>query len=267
MKVKEITKHIESVAPLSLQEHWDNSGLQIGNPEQDVCSVLLCTDITEDILWEAYEKQCQLVVSHHPLLFHGLKTIQGSTMQERCAVFAIKHNISIYSSHIPMDSYLHGVSGHIAEKLGIYDYNILAPTQPSAGLGVVGNLPKPIYFSVFLEQVAKIFRVRAIRYTPPVKESVQRIAVCGGAGSEFMQRAIEQQADVYLSADFKYHEFCDSVSRIAIVDIGHFESEQFTKEIFQSILEPFQQSVNLFMAENDINLVHTYIANNNIKNN
>ncbi len=267
MKVKEITKCIESVAPLSLQEHWDNSGLQIGNPEQDVHSVLLCTDITEDILEEAYEKQCQLVISHHPLLFHGLKTIQGSTMQQRCTVFAIKHNISIYSSHIPMDSYLHGVSGHIAEKLGIYDYDILSPTQPFAGLGIIGNLPKPVNFHIFLEQVAETFHVDAIRYTPPVQEFVQRIAACGGAGSEFMQQAIDRQADVYLSADFKYHEFCDSVSRIAIMDIGHFESEQFTKEIFQSILEPYQPAINLIMAENDINPVYTYIANSNILNN
>lgn len=264
MNVREITKKIESVAPLSLQEHWDNSGLQIGDFEQEVRSVLLCIDITEDILFEAYKKQCQLVISHHPLLFHGLKTIQGCTPQERCAIFAIKHDISIYSSHIPMDVYLHGVSGHIADKIGMLDYTILSLTQPPAGLGVIGNLPAPMHFTDFLQQIADIFHVSAIRYTPPQKEPIQRIAICGGAGSEFMQQAIEQHADVYLSADFRYHEFCDSLSRIAIVDIGHFESEQFTKEIFYSILEPYRNQINLFMAENDICPIRTYITKNNI---
>lgn len=267
MRVKKITEKIESVAPLSLQEHWDNSGLQIGKPEQEVRSVLLCTDITENILREAYEKQCQLVISHHPLLFRGLKTIQGSTMQERCAIFAIEHNISIYSSHTPMDAYPHGVSGHIADKLGIRDYTVLALTQPPAGLGVIGDLPEPMHFSAFLRKVAAAFQVETIRYTLPAKEFVQHIAICGGAGSEFVQLAIDQKADVYLSADFKYHEFCDAVPRIAVVDIGHFESEQFTKEIFYSILEPYKKSINLLMAENDINPIHTYIANNNINNN
>lgn len=259
MIVQEIIEQIESVAPLSLQAHWDNSGLQIGNRLQDVTSVLLCTDVTEDILEEALENHCQLVISHHPLLFHGLKTIQGNTMQERCVMFALRNNISIYSSHIPMDVYLHGVSGHIAEKLGIDTYEILSPTQQDIGFGVVGYLPHPICFKGFLKQVKDTFCSQSVRYTDPQKEDVQKIAICGGAGSEFLQEAIRQQADIYLSADFKYHEFIESIGKIAVVDIGHFESEQYTKEVFRKILAPYATKLRILLAKNDKCLVHTYI--------
>ncbi len=266
MKVKKLIKQIESVAPLSLQEHWDNSGLQIGNNEQDVHSVLLCTDITEPILQEAIAKHCQLIISHHPLLFHGLKTIQGNTPQERCAILAIQNNISLYSSHTAMDVYVHGVSGHIAEKLGITQYTILSPTQPEHGLGVIGNLPQPTDFHDLLQQIGTTFHVPSLRYTQPQQPKVQRIAICGGAGSEFLEAAIEQQADVYLSADFKYHEFCSANARIAVIDMGHFESEQFTKEIFAELLKPFQPQIDILFADNDQSPVLHFITSSNTMN-
>lgn len=266
MKVREIIKQIESVAPLSLQEHWDNSGIQIGDIEQEVRSVLLCTDITEVILQEAIDRNCQLVISHHPLLFHGLKTIQGNTTAERCAILAIKNNISLYASHTAMDVYLHGVSGHIADRLGIERYEILSPTQPEHGLGVVGCLPTPVPFVDFLKRVADSFHIPAMRYTAPKQETVQRIAVCGGAGSEFIPLAIEQNADVYLSSDFKYHEFCEANGLIAVVDMGHFESEQYTKEVFAHLLAPCRNRIEIVISENDRSPVLTYIRSNIIMN-
>ncbi len=266
MKVREIIKQIESVAPLSLQEHWDNSGIQIGDIEQEVRSVLLCTDINEVILQEAIDRNCQLVISHHPLLFHGLKTIQGNTTAERCAILAIRNNISLYSSHTAMDVYLHGVSGHIADRLGIERYEILSPTQPEHGLGVIGCLPTPVPFVDFLKRVADSFYIETMRYTAPKQETVQRIAVCGGAGSEFIPLAIEQKADVYLSADFKYHEFREANGLIAVVDMGHFESEQYTKEVFAHLLAPCRDRIEIVLSENDRSPVLTYIRSNNIIN-
>ncbi len=266
MKVREIIQNIESVAPLSLQEHWDNSGIQIGDVEQEVHSVLLCTDITEDILREAIERKCQLVISHHPLLFHGLKTIQGNTNAERCAILAIKNNISLYSSHTAMDVCLHGVSGHIADRLGMKEYEILSTTQPGYGLGVIGCLPTPVRFLDFLNQIADSFHVQAMRYTQPKREMIERIAICGGAGSEFVALAIAQEADVYLSSDFKYHEFCEANGQIAIVDMGHFESEQYTKEVFADLLDSCRNRIEIVLSESDRSPVLTYIRSNNKMN-
>ncbi len=258
MLLCEVINIIESVAPLSIQEGWDNSGLQVGVKEAEVASVLLCTDITEAILDEAIQKSCQLIISHHPLLFHGLKTIQGATPTERCVMRAIQHGIVIYSSHTAMDCYLHGVSGRMAEKLGIRDYTILAPTGEGVGLGVIGRLPQAVAFTDLLARVKTAFVAPVIRYTQPAKETVETVALCGGAGSEFAETAIQAGADVYISADFKYHEFQQAAGRIAIMDIGHFESEQYTKEIFQELLLQAAPQLQVILAEADCSPIYAF---------
>ncbi len=258
MLLCEVINIIESVAPLSIQEGWDNSGLQVGVKEAEVASVLLCTDITEAILDEAIQKNCQLIISHHPLLFRGLKTILGATPTERCVMRAIQHGIAIYSSHTAMDCYLHGVSGRMAEKLGIRDYTILAPTGEGVGLGVIGKLPQAVAFTDLLAQVKTAFGAPVIRYTQPAKEIVETVALCGGAGSEFAETALQAGADVYISADFKYHEFQQAAGRIAIMDIGHFESEQYTKEIFQELLLQAAPQLSVILADNDKSPIYAY---------
>ncbi len=258
MLLGEVINIIESVAPLSIQEEWDNSGLQVGVKEAEVASVLLCTDITEAIVDEAIAKDCQLIISHHPLLFHGLKTIQGATPQERCVMQAIRHGIAIYSSHTAMDCYLHGVSGRMAEKLGITDYRILSLTGENVGLGVIGRLPAAIPFDALLARVKEAFHAPVIRYVAPTATLVQTIALCGGAGSEFTQEAIRQGANVYISADFKYHEFQQAVGQIGVMDIGHFESEQYTKEVFAALLQAHAPALHVIMADNDISPIQAY---------
>lgn len=258
MRARDIFDIIESVAPLSQQEEWDNSGLQIGSNEAEVSSVLLCTDITEAVLNEAVAKGCQLVLSHHPLLFHGLKTIQGNTVSERCAIFAIQNDLVLYSSHTAMDVFLHGVSGRMAEKIGIQEYEILSPTQAAAGLGVVGNLEKPMLFQDLLGLIKAVFHTPVIRYTSPKQPTIQRIALCGGGGSEFMEAAVAQKADVFISADFKYHEFLAADGRLIVMDIGHFESEQFTKEIFRDLLAKGAPMLSLFFAQADQSPILAY---------
>ncbi|MGN0239176.1 MAG: Nif3-like dinuclear metal center hexameric protein [Paludibacteraceae bacterium] len=253
MLLKDIIHIIESAAPLSNQESWDNSGLQIGDKEASVSSVLLCTDVTDAIVDEAIAKQVDLIISHHPLLFHGLKTIQGLTMQERAVIRCIRAGISIYSSHTAMDCYLHGVSGRLAEHLGIAHYRILHPTlNDQTGYGVIGELPTPLPFSELLQRTKTALGAAAIRYIPPQGGEatlVSRIALCGGAGAEFIDDAIHQQADVYLSADWKHHQFIENAGRIGIMDVGHFESEQFTKEAVAFLLAGCGLTLHLAAAD------------------
>ena len=259
MTAYEIINIIESVAPLSQQEGWDNSGLQVGRRETEVARVLLCTDISDEIIEEAREKGCQMIISHHPLLFRGLKRIEGVTRQERCVISAIKDGIVMYSSHTAMDTYLHGVSGRMAEKMGVRDYKILCPEGGETGLGVIGKLEETMLLHDFIGKLKKVFNSECIRYTEKQVEEnvVSVVAMCGGAGSEFIETAISQGADVYVSADMKYHEMQSADGRINLIDIGHFESEQFTKEVFRDLLQGYD--VECVLAERDKSCVKVFI--------
>ena len=233
---------------MSYQEAWDNSGLQVGNPSADIRAALLTTDVTESVVSEAISLGCNLIISHHPLLFRGVKHICGNTPQERCLIQAIRHDIAIYSAHTSMDAYIHGVSGRMAEQLGITDYHILSNPQWSNskwsnsqiehGLGVIGNLPAPMPFHDFLSMVKTRFQAPYLRYTRAINPEVQTIALCGGAGAEFADEAIAQGADVFITADVKYHEMQAADGRIALVDMDHWVSEHFTRNIFQDLLQP-----------------------------
>ena len=240
MILQDIINIIESVAPLSYQESWDNSGLQVGDRNAEIKAALLTIDITESVVDEAISLGCDLIISHHPLLFHGLKHITSSTPQERCVEKAIIHHIAIYSAHTSIDCYLHGVSGRMAQKLGIDNYRILIPSisDIQAGLGVIGELNETMETETFLAHVANTFASpqAAIRWVEGPRKNIRRVALCGGAGAEFMEQAIAQGADAYISADFKYHELQSAYQRITVVDMDHWVSEHFTREIFHELL-------------------------------
>ena len=255
MLLKEIIDIIESVAPRRQQEGWDNSGLQVGDSNRDIHSVLLSVDVSEAVVAEAIRVGCDLIVSHHPLLFHGLKHVTGSTPQERCVAAAIRHDIAIYSSHTSMDKALRGVSGRMAAQLGLKDIRILVPDASDAqvGLGVIGTLPQPMLWSGWLRHVQQVFGADYVRYTEPTKPTIQRVALCGGAGAEFLPNAIEAGADTYLSADMKYHDMQAAAGQIMAVDIDHWVSEHFTRDIFAELL---QGKVDVRVAETDASPVH-----------
>ena len=239
MYIKEIISLIEDYAPLKLQASFDNSGLLCGNPERELTSILLCIDVTEEVVKEAIDKGHNLIISHHPLIFSGLKHITPATYVERCVIDAIKHDITIYAAHTNMDVVANGVSGRMADKLDLYHRQILQPEGDPVdgnGFGIIGELQQPVESMAFLQQVKEIFRCDRLRYTTPHTSSIQRVAVCGGAGASFFKQALAGQADIYISGDFKYHDFFLTENRIMIADIGHYESEQFTKEIFYEIL-------------------------------
>ena len=216
--------------------------MQVGDTGRDIQSVLLTTDITEAVVAEAIERGCQLIISHHPLLFHGLKQVCGQTPQARVVEMAIKHDIAIYSAHTSLDSVIGGINTRLADQLGISDYRILIPasrdTDTPTGLGVIGRLPAPMAYEDFLARIHDTLYCTYVRYTRPRKEMIRTVALCGGSGAEFIESAIEQEADVYLTADCKYHEFQDAEGRIGLIDIDHWCSEQHAREIFRDILAP-----------------------------
>jgi dinuclear metal center YbgI/SA1388 family protein len=342
MKIRDITNTIAAFAPLQYQESYDNVGLLFGNADWEVTGVLLTLDATEAVIEEAIEKGCNLVVAHHPIVFGGLKKINGNNYVERVAIKAIKNDIAVYAAHTNLDNVRNGVSNMMASKLQLTDCRVLDPkrellgklytfvphaqaeqvlnalftagaghignyseasfnvtgtgtykaeegAQPyigqvgqrhlepetklevifplylesrviqalleshpyeevaydvvklgnvnkEVGSGLIGKLPQPMDELAFLQLVKEQFRTGCVRYTPLRGKPVQKVALCGGAGSYLLKKAIAAGADAYISADFKYHEFFDADNQIVIADVGHFESEQFTVELFYHIL-------------------------------
>ena len=224
--------------------------MQVGDTGRDIASVLLTTDITEDVVSEAIEYGCQLIISHHPLLFHGLKQVCGQTPQARVVEMAIKHDIAIYSAHTNLDSVVGGINTRLAERLGVTGYRLLVTGENGqTGLGAIGTLPEPVNYLDFIEQIRKTFDCSYVRYTRPAKEMIQTVALCGGSGAEFIETAIDQGADVYLTADCKYHEFQDADRRIGLIDIDHWYSERHAREIFRDLIEPL--GVKCIISERD----------------
>ncbi|MBP5687674.1 MAG: Nif3-like dinuclear metal center hexameric protein [Muribaculaceae bacterium] len=360
MKVKEITDAIEAVAPLYLQESWDNSGMQVGDQDSEVTGVVLCTDVREEIVDEAIERGANMIISHHPLLFRGLKKIVGRSYQERIVAKAIKNDITIYCAHTNMDSAVGGVNFKMAEKLGMTGVRVLDPQQGTqrkivvfvpteavamvekamcdagagrlgnydnctysmngeghyraldgaepwagkvgekhsepevrlevlvhkalcgrvvaamikahpyeepafdiialengdkyAGLGVIGDV-EPQDARGFLEKVKNAFEVEAVRYSGNLDRQVRRVAMCGGAGADFIGLAMSQGADVYITGDMKYHEFQGNEERIILADIGHYESEHYTKEIFYDIISKKNPNFAVDFAKSEKNQV------------
>ena len=343
MKVKDILQVLEAFAPTHYQEPYDNCGLQTGDTEEDVTGVLISLDVTEAVVKEAIATNCNLVVSHHPLMFSGLKRITGRTYVERTLKLAIKNDINIISIHTSLDNRLEGVNAVIARKLGLVNCKVLAPMAdtlvklftyaPTAeadrvrnalfaagageisqysecsfnaqgtgtfrpgeganptigtaggerewveetkievifekhlesrilkalrenhsyqevayeliairnqnqniGAGMVGDLNNPVDEVDFLTFVKQVLNTNCIRHTAILGKKIDKVAVCGGAGSFLLKNAIASGAGIFITGDFKYHQFFDADGKIIIADIGHYESEQYTPEIIQAVL-------------------------------
>jgi dinuclear metal center YbgI/SA1388 family protein len=364
MQVRDITSHIESFAPLSYQESYDNAGLQTGHPDQEVRGILICIDITEAVIKEALRLDANLIISHHPLIFTGLKKLTGSNHTERLVMEAIRQNLSIYAAHTNLDAVHLGVNHKISEKLGLKKTKILVPkedhlrklvffvptdhadpvreeifkagagqigaydmcsfsapgkgtfrasaetdpfvgekgtlhTEPElrvetvfpkereaqitlallrshpyeevaydiyplankyewAGSGAIGELEKPLDEESFLNLLKERFNTPVIRHTGLLGRKIKRIAFCGGSGSFLLPRAIASGADAFVSGDFKYHQFFDADHSILVADIGHYESEQFTKEIFYENLKKKFTKFAVHLSEVNTNPVNYF---------
>ena len=240
MKIKEITTFLEDFAPLEYQESYDNCGLIVGNTNAEVKEVIITLDCTEEIVNEAIASGCNLIIAHHPIIFNGLKKLNGSNYIEQTVIKAIKNDIAIYAFHTNLDNVHNGVSAKIADKIGLVNSKVLTPklTKNSqlVGSGIFGELKNPINSTEFLKFLKCTMQTDCIRHTALVKDAIKTVAVCGGSGSFLLQNAIAEKADIFITADFKYHEFFDAENHIIIADIGHYESEQFTKELIYDLL-------------------------------
>lgn len=257
-KVKDIAAAIEEFAPRELQEGYDNAGLQVGDPEMEVSAVLVCLDVTEDTIAEAIERKCNLIVSHHPLLFKGLKNICGRTPVERIASKAIKNDIAIYSAHTNLDSAVDGISYRIAHLLGLKNLRVILPTAPEShtGLGIIGEI-SPMPKMEFLRKVKEKFSVKALRYSAQSGKLVLRkIAVCGGSGGSLIPQAMEAGADAFVTADLKYHDFTDWGPELLLADIGHYESELCSEKILIRVITDRYGDFTVMQSETGSNPIN-----------
>ncbi|BDD10208.1 GTP cyclohydrolase 1 type 2 [Fulvitalea axinellae] len=362
IKIKEVIRFLERIAPPALQESYDNAGLITGDANLDCQGILITLDTTEEIVDEAIEKGCNMIVAHHPIVFRGLKTFTGRDYVERTVIKAIKNDIAIYAAHTNLDNVANGgVNGKIAEKIGLLDTKILAPksqnlfklttfvpekdadkvtqalneagagqigeykncsfrssgtgffqpgeksnphigahgtlesvdecrvevifpeymkgnvisalnnahpyeevayylhrlenTNQETGSGMVGVLPEAMDAEKFLLHLKKCMNLDTIRYTG-FESEIRKVAVCGGSGSFLLKRAKAVGADAFVTGDFKYHEFFDAEGKVMIADIGHYESEAFTKELFHEHLSDKFPSIALYLSDINTNPVH-----------
>jgi dinuclear metal center YbgI/SA1388 family protein len=342
MKISEVTQFLESLAPLSSQESYDNAGLIVGNATAELTQALICLDSTEEVVDEAIATGCNLIIAHHPIVFRGLKSLTGRTYIERVVMKCIKHDIALYAIHTNLDNYRFGVNYEIGKRLNLTNLHVLEPKQDSLtklvvyvpkankeevlaamyesgagqignykecsfstdgvgtftpveganptigsnneasaveetkievlvsnhllnnvvrmmlkthpyeevaydliplknantyeGVGMVGELKQSMKTEDFFRLLKQQFQLKVIRHTKIVKSSIKKVAFCGGSGSFLLKNAQHENADIYITGDFKYHEFFDAEDKIIIADIGHFESEQYTINLLSDVL-------------------------------
>lgn len=237
-KLSDIVKVLEEIAPLKLQESYDNSGLQVGDPDNEIGGVLVCLDVTELVVEEAERRSCDLIVSHHPLLFHPLKSITGATMQQRCVGTAIRDLISIYSAHTSLDNAVGGVNWAIAGRLGLGNLSALKPLEGGA-CGVKGSFETPVESAELLRMAAEQFGVKCVRHSIMPSHPIRTVAICGGAGAFLLEEAREQGIDCFITGEMHYHDWFDC-GDVFTLELGHYESENCAVDLLaDTIAEAF----------------------------
>ena len=278
MQVKELTDYLEQIAPIHLQEAYDNTGYIVGNPADEIKGVIICLDSTEAVVDEAIGKGCNVIIAHHPIIFQGLRKITGENYIERTVLKAIRNHITIYAIHTNLDNVLiDGVNMKIAEKLGLQSLEHLKPKNEEApaytssqsvlgeslrvevnsvGSGLIGSTSTPMEETYFLEYVQTQLNTACVRHTKLLGKSVSKVALCGGSGSFLLPDAIAAGADVFISGDFKYHQFFDANDKLVILDVGHFESEQFTIDLLHDIISRKFSNFAVLYSETNTNPIH-----------
>ena len=250
-KVSDVIKAIERIAPLRYQDEWDNSGLQVGFPDDEVKGVLVCLDITEEIVDEAIGKGCSTIVSHHPLLFHPLSQVSDVTYQQRCVTKALRNDIAIYSAHTSLDNAPKGVNHKITELIGLKKLQWLEPAEDH-GSGLIGELTKPVGRDAFLDQLQTVFEVQCLRHSDPVGAPVKKVAICGGSGAFLMQKAIEKGADCFITGEFHYHDYFENDGML-LAELGHYQSEKCTIDLLKDIIGKAVKDVNIISTDINTN--------------
>lgn len=245
MNIGEIKEILETWAPSQYAEEYDNVGLITGNSAAEITGILICLDSVEETIREAQKLGCNLIVAHHPIVFKGLKKINGANYVQRTIIEAIKNDIGIYAIHTNLDNIITGVNKKIADLLHLVNTRILstklfsASDKEAVGAGIIGEYPAPIKTDEFLLMLRKNMDLPLIKHTHLCKDQVSKVALCGGSGSFLISAAVKEKADVFITADLKYHEFFDADSQIILIDIGHYESEKFTVDLIADYLLNF----------------------------
>ena len=263
MKIREVVDALEHYAPLPLQEGYDNAGLQVGLTEAvEMSGALLCLDVTEAVVDEAVQKGCNLIVSHHPLIFRKLSRISDENYVQRTVRKAIKNDVTIVSMHTNMDAAAGGVNFKIAEKLGLKNVQFFGGEKEvdgvKGGSGVIGEISDEDILKAaqagklsdevkehFAEGIAADdlvlllrdrFGVECVQCNQLLRRPIRKVSLCGGSGSFLLGDAIAAGADAFITGEMSYHEYFGHEQEIQICVIGHYQSEQFTSEIFRSII-------------------------------
>lgn len=237
--VREITTFLESIAPLHLQESYDNSGLVIGTGEESATGAVICLDCTEEVIDEAIRLGCNLVISHHPPVFYGIRKLNDRNLTERIVRKAIQHNIALYAIHTNLDNVLaNGVNQKIAQTLGLTIKGALRPGVDNAatGSGILAQLPDPMQEVEFLQLLQERMKATVVRHTALLGQPIHDIAICGGSGSFLLEDAKRNKVQAFVTADWKYHGFFDADGALLVCDIGHYESEQFTIQLLFELI-------------------------------
>jgi len=362
MKIKDVTNYIEELAPLAYAEDFDNVGLLVGNYQIKVKGVLVTLDTLEETVDEAIAKNCNLIISFHPIIFSGLKKLNGNSYVEKAVLKAIKNDIAIYATHTALDNSNKGVSAKICEVLGLQNTKVLIPKKgivkklttyipkdylekvrqalfeakagnignydhcsftnigegtfkgnensnpvlgkkgelqkeeeiqltitfeqkneaailealienhpyeevayeitttenvhQNIGMGMIGELEKPLEEKDFLVYLKKTMQTDCVRYSNLLHKKIHRVAVLGGSGSFAISNAIKEKVDAYVSADFKYHDFFKAENKILLADIGHYESEQFTKRLLVDYLTKKFSNFAIVLSEKSTNPIY-----------
>lgn len=244
MQIKAFISSLEEWAPLQYQESYDNSGLIVGDPEANCTGILCSLDCTEAVVEEAIQKGCNLIVSHHPIVFKGIKQFSGDHYVNRTVLKAIQNNIALYAIHTNLDNMIHGVNSSLADRLHLENRKILAPIPglfdqngQAVGAGIVGELPLETEPEAFIKWVKEKFNLSVIKYTQLSDKKLITIALCGGSGSFLLDQIRAQNIDCFITSDLKYHEFFEADGKFLLMDIGHGESEQFVPALIVDYLK------------------------------
>lgn len=247
VSINQIISAIEELAPRTLQEEWDNSGLLVSSDTAQCTGVMLCLDVTPYVVTQAKERGCNLIIAHHPLIFKGIKTVNSTTPQGHALIDAIKNDIAVYCAHTSLDNAPApwGVSCEMARMLGA---EILRPLSDS-GTGVLALLPHPVDAIGFARGCRDSFSASGLRHSPYPDTGIQKLALGSGACGFLIPEAIAAGADAIVTSDVRYHDFLDYSDRIFIIDLTHFDTEKCTKHIFKRIIsQKIPNFANVFCA-------------------
>ena len=258
MKIKDVIATLEVFAPLPLQDGYDNAGLQVGEPEAEVSGVLLCLDVTEAVLAEAVAKGCNMVVAHHPLLFHPLRQVGDVGYVERCVRYAIKNDITVYAAHTNLDNARGGVSFALADCLGMHNVEFLRDNGNGGGSGCIGTLTEPMDAASFITLVKDSLGLNHAMCNALLERPIHKVALCGGAGDFLLDDALAQGADAFITGEMHYHRYFGTEQRLQIVVIGHWESEQLTPALMRNILHERLPELPLHLTTINTNPVVVY---------